>query len=521
MVAVTSPDQNDWANELERQRFDAQSMPDLSTPPGGVASSSAAVAAAGGANRPGSADLLDYGKNSDDVFESPDRKSGKKSKVSAASLAAALDDSTASIPITKGGMGFGFTIADSAHGQKVKKILDRPRCKTLQEGDILVEINGVSVRTMSHREVVQVLKDCPRGHEAGIVIQRGHSLAANSPSKNKYKSKKEESFKPKSGFLFRSKTPTAELYASASQEKERLPNRPKTPLVDTRNMRSKTPTALGGGGGGSGAGTTSNAPFSRNDASRASLGGSNGYYNQMVDQMQNMGMGGYSASGGGAYGATGPDGVAMLMGQQQQQQRAKSPGNELEGDYQGYPQIMQQQQVYNHQQAATYNGYDEHHQQQHQNYVDYPMQADQLRSSAQQEPGYGYTAGPAVPPSSNMAMAAGYSPSGGGGYSAAGGYRAGSLPRGSSGMSGHMMGAAAYGGGGGGRKESTSFEHSEPLPGGLTRWPRSGAQMVVGPRGQPQPPQPINPTEWVEMTVTLLRQDSGFGFRIVGGTEEG
>merc|ERR1719376_521967 len=180
MVAVTSPDQNDWANELERQRFDAQSMPDLSTPPGGVASSSAAVAAAGGANRPGSADLLDYGKNSDDVFESPDRKSGKKSKVSAASLAAALDESTASIPITKGGMGFGFTIADSAHGQKVKKILDRPRCKTLQEGDILVEINGVSVRTMSHSEVVQVLKDCPRGHEAVIVIQRGHSLAANS-----------------------------------------------------------------------------------------------------------------------------------------------------------------------------------------------------------------------------------------------------------------------------------------------------------------------------------------------------
>jgi hypothetical protein len=27
--------------------------------------------------------------------------------------------------------------------------------------------------------------------------------------------------------------------------------------------------------------------------------------------------------------------------------------------------------------------------------------------------------------------------------------------------------------------------------------------------------------EWVETVTTLLRQESGFGFRIVGGTEEG
>jgi atrophin-1 interacting protein 3 (BAI1-associated protein 1) len=72
-----------------------------------------------------------------------------------------------------GGMGFGFTIADSAFGQKVKKILDRPRCKTLQEGDVLIEINGKSVRGMSHSEVVQVLKECTRGSEANISIQRG------------------------------------------------------------------------------------------------------------------------------------------------------------------------------------------------------------------------------------------------------------------------------------------------------------------------------------------------------------
>lgn len=27
--------------------------------------------------------------------------------------------------------------------------------------------------------------------------------------------------------------------------------------------------------------------------------------------------------------------------------------------------------------------------------------------------------------------------------------------------------------------------------------------------------------EWIETVVTLVRQNSGFGFRIVGGTEEG
>ena len=54
-------------------------------------------------------------------------------------------------------------------------------------------------------------------------------------------------------------------------------------------------------------------------------------------------------------------------------------------------------------------------------------------------------------------------------------------------------------------------EHSEPLPGNLTRWPRPERRGTVGGL----------PTEFIEMTVTLLRQDTGFGFRIVGGTEEG
>merc|ERR1719151_130492 len=169
------------------------------------------------------------------------------------------------IPIVKGGMGFGFTIADSAYGQKVKKILDRPRCKNLNEGDILVEINQLSVRTMSHGEVVQVLKDCARGQEAAITIQRG---ILSSPSKNKFKKNKEEGqMRPKSGFLFRSKTPTAELFST--QEKEVVPMRPKTPIVDTRNMSQKSWDSVEPPVSSS----ATLSPFSRNDMTRASLGG--------------------------------------------------------------------------------------------------------------------------------------------------------------------------------------------------------------------------------------------------------
>ena len=60
------------------------------------------------------------------------------------------------VPIVKGDSGFGFTIADSAYGQKVKKILDRSRCTELQEADILVNINHVHVKAMPHADVVQV-----------------------------------------------------------------------------------------------------------------------------------------------------------------------------------------------------------------------------------------------------------------------------------------------------------------------------------------------------------------------------
>lgn len=152
------------------------------------------------------------------------------------------------IQIVKGAMGFGFTIADSATGQRVKKILDRSCCKTLQEGDILLAINATSVTGMTHTEVVQVLKECSVGKEAVLKIQRGGGIASSSGFGGKglnlnaigrFNGANGKKMMPKDGNLYRSKTPTADLFST--QQKEVLPVRPKTPLVDTR-VRSKTPS---------------------------------------------------------------------------------------------------------------------------------------------------------------------------------------------------------------------------------------------------------------------------------------
>merc|ERR1719447_2607297 len=80
------------------------------------------------------------------------------------------------------------------------------------------------------------------------MVQRG---GLSSPSKSRAQQqlpRKEPNTPTKSSAvagLFRSKTPTADMYSN--QTKEVMPNRPKTPLVDTRN-RSKTPNIMGNTG---------------------------------------------------------------------------------------------------------------------------------------------------------------------------------------------------------------------------------------------------------------------------------
>lgn len=141
------------------------------------------------------------------------------------------------VRIVKGNLGFGFTIADSACGQRVKKILDRQRCKNLMEGDILLEINEVSLQNMSHDDVVQVLKNCPYNSEATICVQRG--CTNKTPNIRNKPRKLDNRFGGKDiSSAYRSKTPTADIYST--QPREVLPSRPKTPLVDTRSL-TKTP----------------------------------------------------------------------------------------------------------------------------------------------------------------------------------------------------------------------------------------------------------------------------------------
>lgn len=80
------------------------------------------------------------------------------------------------VRVVKGPFGFGFTIADSPYGQKVKQIMDAPRCAELQEGDILLEINNKQIHNYNHKEAVDMLQQCPKGREALMVIQRGGKI---------------------------------------------------------------------------------------------------------------------------------------------------------------------------------------------------------------------------------------------------------------------------------------------------------------------------------------------------------
>lgn len=76
-------------------------------------------------------------------------------------------------------------------------------------------------------------------------------------------------------------------------------------------------------------------------------------------------------------------------------------------------------------------------------------------------------------------------------------------------------------------RQSTSFEMENPMPGGVGRIPRrTGFHNSSFPG--PNTPKPFHypgniedNTKFIEMSVTLQRQESGFGFRIIGGTEEG
>nr|XP_057932565.1 membrane-associated guanylate kinase, WW and PDZ domain-containing protein 2-like isoform X1 [Doryrhamphus excisus] len=78
------------------------------------------------------------------------------------------------VTMVKGVEGFGFTIADSPTGQRVKQVLDpgSQGASGLVEGDLILEVNQQPVAAAGHGRVVEMLKECPVGAEATLLIQR-------------------------------------------------------------------------------------------------------------------------------------------------------------------------------------------------------------------------------------------------------------------------------------------------------------------------------------------------------------
>uniref|UniRef100_A0AAR2KET7 Membrane-associated guanylate kinase, WW and PDZ domain-containing protein 3 n=1 Tax=Pygocentrus nattereri TaxID=42514 RepID=A0AAR2KET7_PYGNA len=84
-----------------------------------------------------------------------------------------LQPELVSVPLVKGPGGFGFAIADCPLGQKVKMILDAQWCRGLLKGDVIKEINRQNVQTLSHAQVVDILKELPVGAEVNVLVLRG------------------------------------------------------------------------------------------------------------------------------------------------------------------------------------------------------------------------------------------------------------------------------------------------------------------------------------------------------------
>merc|ERR1740129_876714 len=245
-----------------------------------------------------------------------------------------------------------------------------------------------------------------------------------------------------------------------------------TPIVDTRNMSQKSWDSVEPPVSSS----ANLSPFSRNDMTRASLGGSirPGHHDRSGDQLADT-MAGVTLTDSSG---------------QARNNRSHSPGRDLDYNYSGYPNssvpVSSQQNYNNYNNSYNQNMGGQPGYNQFTGYNGYNNPVPQGY-----DPGYGYTGytndssyqGPARGGVPQM----GYSPNNG---NMTNGYRSGCLPR--------------------SRKESTSFEQSELVPTNV-RWP--GPRSSADRRWQEEPGQ--------EITVTLLRHESGFGFRIVGGTEEG
>ncbi|XP_017349636.1 membrane-associated guanylate kinase, WW and PDZ domain-containing protein 2a isoform X7 [Ictalurus punctatus] len=111
------------------------------------------------------------------------------------------------VTIVKGPDGFGFTVADSDGGQRVKQVLEPQRCPGLCEGDLIVEINQRPALTLSHTRVVELLKECAVGAEATLLVQREREPGLPRPvypvDPSEFQEVEVDLHREKSGFGFR------------------------------------------------------------------------------------------------------------------------------------------------------------------------------------------------------------------------------------------------------------------------------------------------------------------------------
>lgn len=112
------------------------------------------------------------------------------------------------VPVVRGPNGFGFTIADSPYGQRVKEIIDRHRCQGLLQGDVIIRINNSVVHNLDHVDVVETLKACPKGQTTNFQVQRSGVLTVVKSMPTPLAGKRQPS-RPKSMPSFDGQLPTA------------------------------------------------------------------------------------------------------------------------------------------------------------------------------------------------------------------------------------------------------------------------------------------------------------------------
>ncbi|XP_051967903.1 membrane-associated guanylate kinase, WW and PDZ domain-containing protein 1-like isoform X6 [Xyrauchen texanus] len=156
------------------------------------------------------------------------------------------------VHMEKGDKGFGFTIADSPSGggQRVKQIVDYPRCRGLREGDIIMEVNKRNVQNLTHNQVVDQLSKCPKGSEVTMLVQRGVAPAKKSPKLQQLERKDSQGSSQHSVSSQRSVHTDSPLHASQVLLNESaappppsqpLPSLPQDPPVDGTLQKKPDP----------------------------------------------------------------------------------------------------------------------------------------------------------------------------------------------------------------------------------------------------------------------------------------